>query len=68
MRREDFRIGLEFWCDGRRWRCIDLGTRVVVAVCLEARPGERDGIEPGAEHLFHPYDLSGCTLGPLSNG
>jgi hypothetical protein len=35
MRHEDFRIGVEFWCSGRRWRCTDIGTRVVVGVCLE---------------------------------
>jgi hypothetical protein len=35
MRHGDFRIGMEFWCGGRRWRCTDVGTRVVVAICLE---------------------------------
>ena len=35
MRHEEFRIGMEFWCGGRRWRCTDVGTRVVVGVCLE---------------------------------
>ena len=35
MRREEFRIGMEFWCGGRRWRCTDVGTRVVVGICLE---------------------------------
>lgn len=35
MRHEDFRLGIEFWCGGRRWRCTDVGTRVVVGVCLE---------------------------------
>ena len=35
MKYEDFRIGTEFWCGGRRWRCTDVGMRVVVAVCLE---------------------------------
>jgi len=35
MKHEDFRIGTEFWCGGRRWRCTDVGTRVVVALCLE---------------------------------
>jgi hypothetical protein len=36
MRHEDFRIATEFWCSGRRWRCTDIGTRVVVvSVCLE---------------------------------
>ena len=36
MRHEEFRIGQEFWCGRRRWRCTDVGTRVVVAICLEA--------------------------------
>ena len=35
MRHEEFRIGMEFWCGGRRWRCTDVGTRVVVGICLE---------------------------------
>ena len=35
MRHEDFRVGTQFWCGGRRWRCTDLGTRVVVALCLD---------------------------------
>jgi hypothetical protein len=35
MRHEEFRIGTEFWCDGRRWRCTDVGARVVVGICLE---------------------------------
>ena len=26
---------MEFWCGGRRWRCTDVGTRVVVGVCLD---------------------------------
>jgi hypothetical protein len=37
MRHTDFSIGLEFWCGGKRWRCTDVGTRVVVAICLEPR-------------------------------
>jgi hypothetical protein len=36
MKHEEFRIGMEFWCGGRRWRCTDVGTRTVVGVCLES--------------------------------
>jgi hypothetical protein len=32
----DFRIGVEFWSGGKRWRCSDVGTRVVIAISLEA--------------------------------
>ena len=35
MKHEQFRIGMEFWCGGRRWRCTDVGTRTVVGMCLE---------------------------------
>jgi hypothetical protein len=33
--RDDFHIGLEFWCGGRRWRCTDVGSRVIVAIRLD---------------------------------
>jgi hypothetical protein len=35
MKLTDFRIGQEFYCAGKRWRCTDVGSRVVVAICLE---------------------------------
>jgi hypothetical protein len=35
MKRTDFAIGGEFWCDGRQWRCTDIGTRVIVAIRLD---------------------------------
>lgn len=35
MKHVDFAIGIEFWCGGRRWRCTDVGTRVIVAISLD---------------------------------
>lgn len=35
MTHGQFYIGLEFWCGGRRWRCTDVGSRVIVAISLE---------------------------------
>lgn len=35
MKHDEFSIGTEFHCGDRRWRCTDVGTRVVVAICLE---------------------------------
>ena len=35
MTHDEFRIGLEFWCGGKRWRCTDIGSRVIVAICVE---------------------------------
>lgn len=34
MKHSKFRIGLEFWSGGRRWRCTDVGTRVITAISL----------------------------------
>ena len=34
MNRKDFSIGREFWCAGKRWRCTDIGSRVIIAICL----------------------------------
>ena len=52
MKHSDFRIGGEFWCGGKRWRCTDIGSRVIVAISLEPHevvhysPGQ-DGMSPG---------------------
>jgi hypothetical protein len=35
MEHQDFQIGVEFWSGGKRWRCTDVGTRVIVAISLE---------------------------------
>ena len=35
MTHDEFSIGLEFWCCNKRWRCTDIGTRVIVAISLE---------------------------------
>lgn len=35
MNHNEFLIGLDFWCGGRRWRCTDVGTRVIVAISLD---------------------------------
>ena len=32
MKHSDFKIGQEFHCAERKWRCTDIGTRVIVAV------------------------------------
>ncbi len=32
---DEIRIADEFWCSGRRWRCTDVGTRVVVTIRVD---------------------------------
>ncbi len=36
MRHSQFKIGLDFWCGDRRFRCTDVGGRVVVAIRIDA--------------------------------
>lgn len=50
MKLEEFHIGDVFSCGGKRWRCTDIGTRVVVAICLEPHKVthlEIDNNDPG---------------------
>lgn len=35
MKLQEFRIGTEFLCSDRCWRCTDIGTRVVVAIRVD---------------------------------
>ena len=37
MKHTDFRIGIEFFAGSGKWRCTDIGTRVIVAISLEPR-------------------------------
>ena len=35
MKKEDFHIGLEFYTGSGKWRCTDIGTRVIVAIRID---------------------------------
>ena len=34
MKLSGFNIGQSFFCGDKEWRCTDVGTRVVTAICL----------------------------------
>jgi hypothetical protein len=65
----DFTIGGEFTCGGKHWRCTDVGTRVIAAICLEPREQVRvwtDTTEQRHEERFvnnDPQDLHGPPYG-----
>ena len=71
MNRTEFSIGLEFLCNDKRWRCTDIGTRVVTAICLEPREMVRSEIDPNdrtkriqtAYISDDPRDLNGPPYG-----
>ncbi len=68
MKHSEFRIGLEFWCGGKRWRCTDVGTRVVTAISLEPREVEEvissDDTAGPAETRRYTTDDPTWLLGP----
>jgi hypothetical protein len=65
MKPSDFKIGLEFWMSGSRWRCTDVGSRVVVAIKLDEYDDHSWYNGPPykvAEHSLDEYDLMACSL------
>jgi hypothetical protein len=64
MKHEDFRIGLEFYTATGKWRCTDVGSRVIAAIKLDqSDPSLYNGPPYGvAEIVFDEYDLESCSL------
>ena len=62
-----FRIGATFWCGGKPWRCTDIGTRIVAAICLDRDddPSWYNGPPYAvAEMVFDEDDREGCNSVP----
>lgn len=66
MTKNEFRIEGEFYTASGKWRCTDIGTRVVVAIKLDQEdPGNYNGPPYSiVEHVFDEYDIEGCSLDP----
>ena len=76
MKHSEFRIGEPFWCGGQKWRCTDIGTRTIVAICLSRGEVVKDGVmgpeqhrvldeaESEAEGWFRgpPYAVAECVF------
>jgi len=64
MGKDDFQIGTEFYTAAGKWRCTDVGTRVIVAIRLEREDASWYAGPPFAvsEWVFDEYDLAGCSL------
>ena len=64
MKHSDFTLGTVFWSSGRQWRCTDVGSRVIVAIRIDA-------VEIGSNELSRRRTLNreqaeakGCFNGP----
>ncbi len=64
MTKHDFQIGTEFYTAAGKWRCTDIGTRVVVAIRLDQDDASWYNGLPFAvaEWVFDVYDLADCLV------
>ena len=64
MLEEDFQIGLESYAASGKWRCTDIGTRVIVAIKLDQDDLRNYNGPPYsvAEYVIDESDFGGCSL------
>jgi len=65
MKHSEFKIGLEFWMSGSKWRCTDIGTRTIIAIKANMFDDSFDEERPPysvAEHVLDEYDLPACAI------
>ena len=55
MKHSDFQIGTEFFTAAGRWRCTDVGTRVIVAISLEPREMMRQWTDAKGERMQETF-------------
>lgn len=57
---------MEFSTETGRWRCTDIGTRVIVAIPLNRADSSWYNGPPYAvmEVVFDEHDIKGCSLNP----
>jgi hypothetical protein len=62
LKKEDFFIGLEFYTGSGKWRCTDIGTRVIVAIRIDqvtVSEHDREN-EPTASIVTDDQSWFGC--------
>lgn len=64
MKKEEFKIGLEFFTSGGKFRCTDVGTRVITAIKLDKPDASWYNGPPYAviELVFDENEFSACEL------
>lgn len=67
MQLSDFSIGIEFFTGAGKWRCTDVGSRVITAIKLDKDEASWYHGPPYAvpEEVFDEDDQKGCSLGAL---
>lgn len=66
MNHSEFSVGTEFTCGDHRWRCTDVGARVVIAIEIDSHHDDPSWLKGPpfaiAEHVFDENDQKGCVL------
>src|ERR1035438_6279987 len=68
MKHSDFIIGRSFWCGGREWRCTDIGTRTIVAICLDETEVVTSSQDPAVEDTRRTLSQSEAAADGWFNG
>jgi len=64
MKKSEFTIGMEFYTAAGKWRCTDVGSRVIIAIQIK-HENEINYIGPPysvTEDVFDENDFEGCAL------
>jgi hypothetical protein len=69
MKKEEFKLGTEFYTATGRWLCTDIGTRVIVAIHLNQDDPINYNGPPYTipESVFDEYDIEGCSPDPIED-
>ena len=69
MTLKDFKISQEFYTNSGKWKCTDVGTRVIVAIPLNEVDKKNFSGPPYSiqEIVFDEYDFDGCFLESITN-
>jgi len=66
MKLTDFAISIEFYCGDKKWRCTDVGSRIITAICISDHLKDPSWLNgpPYAcvESVFDEYDQEGCVF------
>ena len=72
MKHEDFKMLMEFWMSGNKWRVTDIGTRTIIAIKLDDVNSRIDrGDDPSwyngppyavVEHVIDECDQPACAI------
>ncbi len=69
MKHSEFTIGCEFTFGSPvRWRCTDIGTRTIAAICLDKDDSSWYNGPPYAvlEYVIDEYDMEACLVETIS--